>query len=64
VRAAGGELKAIELPDELKPQVAYGVAVVKGAKHPEQARRFLDGLLTGPGRAALERAGFLPPPGT
>jgi molybdate transport system substrate-binding protein len=61
VRAAGGELKAIELPAELKPQVAYGVAVVKGAKHPQQAKQFVDGLLSGSGRAALDRAGFLPP---
>jgi molybdate transport system substrate-binding protein len=64
VRAAGGELKAIGLPADLKPQVAYGVAVVKGAKHPEQAKRFVDGLLSGAGREALDRAGFLPPPGT
>jgi molybdate transport system substrate-binding protein len=64
VRAAGGELKAIELPADLKPQVAYGVAVVKGAKHPVQARRFVDGLLRGSGREALDGAGFLPPPGT
>jgi molybdate transport system substrate-binding protein len=64
VQAAGGELKAIDLPAELKPQVAYGVAVVKGAKHPEQAKMFVDGLLSGAGRDALDRAGFLPPPGT
>jgi len=64
VQAAGGKLKAIELPAELKPQVAYGVAVVKGAKHPEAARKFVDGLLSGAGREALDRAGFLPPPGT
>src|SRR4051794_6957014 len=64
VQAAGGKLKAIELPAQLKPQVAYGVAVVKGAKHPEAARKFVDGLLRGAGREALDRAGFLPPPGT
>jgi molybdate transport system substrate-binding protein len=64
VRAAGGELRAIELPAELEPQVAYGVAVVKGAKHPQQAREFVDGLLSGAGGKALEEAGFLPPPGT
>jgi len=64
VQAAGGEVKAIDLPADLKPQVAYGVAVVKGAKHPEQARAFVDGLLKGAGRDALDRAGFLPPPGT
>ncbi len=64
VQAAGGRLKAIELPAELKPQVAYGVAVVKGAKHPDEARQFVDGLVRGAGREALDRAGFLPPPGT
>jgi molybdate transport system substrate-binding protein len=64
VKAAEGKLKAIELPAQLKPQVAYGVAVVKGAKHPEQAKKFIDGLLDGAGRDALDRAGFLPPPGT
>jgi molybdate transport system substrate-binding protein len=64
VQAAGGELKAIELPAGLKPRVAYGVAVVKGAKHPEQAKAFVAGLLRGDGRDALDRAGFLPPPGT
>jgi molybdate transport system substrate-binding protein len=64
VEATGGELKGIALPAGLEPQVAYGVAVVRGAKHPEQARQFVDGLLTGAGREALDRAGFLPPPGT
>jgi molybdate transport system substrate-binding protein len=62
VRAADDELKAIALPAELKPKVAYGVAVVKGAKHPEQARAFVQGLLNGAGAKALEAAGFLPPP--
>ena len=63
VEATEGKLKAIDLPADLKPQVAYGVAVVKGAKHPEQAQQFVDGLLRGAGREALEGAGFLPPPG-
>jgi molybdate transport system substrate-binding protein len=43
--------------------VAYGVAVVKGAKHPEEAKAFIAGLLHGPGAQALEDAGFEPPPG-
>jgi molybdate transport system substrate-binding protein len=63
VRGAEGNLKAIELPDDLQPQVAYGVAVVKGAKHPEQAKAFIDGLLDGAGAEALKAAGFEPPPG-
>jgi molybdate transport system substrate-binding protein len=62
VRAASGKLKAIELPAELQPAVAYGVAVVKGAEHPEQAQAFIDGLLDGDGAQALKVAGFEPPP--
>ena len=38
VAATDGELKAIELPDDLQPEVAYGAAVVKGAKQPELAQ--------------------------
>lgn len=62
VVATDGRLKAIELPERLQPQVAYGVAVVKGAKNPEGARRFVDGLLEGDGADALRAAGFEPPP--
>ena len=62
VAATDGALKAIELPDDLQPEVAYGAAVVTGAKEPELAQQFIDGLLDGAGAQALEDAGFLPPP--
>ena len=62
VAAASDTLRAIELPRELQPSVAYGVAVVKGAKHPEAARGFIEGLLCGKGAQALMEAGFNPPP--
>jgi molybdate transport system substrate-binding protein len=58
VRATKGELKAIELPADASPEVAYGVAIVKGAKHHAAAQAFVDGLLDGAGHDALERAGF------
>ena len=61
VRGADGRLTAIELPASLQPTVAYGVAVVKGSKHPREAWRFVDGLIFGPGRRELRRAGFGPP---
>jgi molybdate transport system substrate-binding protein len=61
--ATGGRAKAIRLPDRLQPQVAYAAAVVAGARHPAQARAFIDGLVRGPGRQDLLDAGFLPPPG-
>jgi molybdate transport system substrate-binding protein len=62
VRATGGKLKAIELPEALQPTVAYGVAVVKGAKNEDAAKAFVDGLLDGDGKQALDDAGFEPPP--
>jgi len=62
VDATDGKLKAIELPKSLEPQVAYGVAVVRGAKHAREAREFIDGLLHGAGHRALRAAGFEPPP--
>ena len=62
VRATHGALKAIPLPASLQPAVAYGIAVVKGSKHQAQAQAFISGLLSGPGKADLLRAGFLPPP--
>lgn len=62
VEGAGGELRAIPLPASVQPSVAYGASVVEGAEHPEEARRFIDGLLTGAGADALREAGFEPPP--
>lgn len=62
VQAAGGKLRAIELPASLQPRVAYAAAVVTGAPHPAQARRFVAGLLRGAGSHTLRAAGFEPPP--
>jgi molybdate transport system substrate-binding protein len=62
VAATHGQLKAIALPASLQPRVAYGAAVVSGSGHEAQARAFVNGLLSGAGRAALRAAGFLPPP--
>ena len=63
VTASSGQLKAIQLPAELQPNVEYGAAVVTGANNPEGARKFIDGLLNGDGATALKEAGFKPPPG-
>ncbi|HVF79591.1 MAG TPA: molybdate ABC transporter substrate-binding protein [Solirubrobacteraceae bacterium] len=61
VVATNGRLKAIELPTELQPEVAYGVAIVKGAAHRSEAQAFVAGLLDGAGADALDKAGFKPP---
>ena len=62
VVATDGALKAIDLPANLQPDVAYGAAVVDGAANPDGAQAFIDGLLEGDGAAALKDAGFGPPP--
>jgi molybdate transport system substrate-binding protein len=58
VNAAGGDLKAIDLPDELDPQVTYGAGVPTEASEPELGREFVSGLTRGPCADALEKAGF------
>jgi molybdate transport system substrate-binding protein len=62
VLATNGRLKAIDLPADTAPEVAYGVAIVKGAAHRKAAQAFVAGLLDGIGAGALKRAGFRPPP--
>jgi molybdate transport system substrate-binding protein len=63
VAASAGALRAIELPSALRPEVAYGIAVVRGTHLAGLARAFIAGLLSGPGRAALLGSGFRSPPG-
>jgi molybdate transport system substrate-binding protein len=58
VRAAAKRLSAVLLPSRLDPQVAYAAAVVEGAPHPAQARRFIAGLLRGKGLRSMRAAGF------
>ncbi len=62
VRAAGEGLRALRLPARLQPDVAYGVAIVRGTDHPGLARRFVAGLLESRGARDLRAAGFLPAP--
>ena len=52
----------VELPPELRPTVAYGAGVVEGARQPELAQQFLDGMTDGPCAEALSEEGFGPPP--
>jgi molybdate transport system substrate-binding protein len=56
--AAGDKLRAVKLPADLEPNVTYAAGVVKGAKRPDQARDFVDGLRHGGCADALEKAGF------
>jgi molybdate transport system substrate-binding protein len=58
VDATGGDLKAIDLPDELDPRVTYGAGVPAEASEPELGQEFVSGLTLGPCADALEEAGF------
>jgi molybdate transport system substrate-binding protein len=62
VAGAGGTLRAVPLPAKLRPTVVYEAAIVKGTKHHDQAKAFVDGLASGAGQDALRKAGFLPLP--
>ncbi len=58
VNAAGESLRTVKLPADLEPDVTYAAGVVKGAKQPDEAREFVDGLTDGGCADALARAGF------
>jgi molybdate transport system substrate-binding protein len=62
VNATGGDLEAIELPEELDPVVTYGAGVPTQARESGLGQEFLDGLTLGPCATALEEAGFGPAP--
>ena len=63
VVATDGRLRAVALPQALRPRVEYGVAVVKGAEQPGAAHAFVAGLLRGAGARILREHGFLEPSG-
>jgi molybdate transport system substrate-binding protein len=58
VNATDGALRAIKLPAAVEPEVTYAASVVEGAKNPQDAQAFVDGLTSGPCAQALEDAGF------
>jgi molybdate transport system substrate-binding protein len=58
VKAASGELRAIELPAKLKPTATYAAGVVAKARQPDAAEAFVDDLLAGGCHDALLAAGF------
>jgi molybdate transport system substrate-binding protein len=62
VAAADGRLRGVALPQALRPDVAYGAAVVRGAADRAAARRYVDDLVDGACGRALRAAGFGPAP--
>jgi molybdate transport system substrate-binding protein len=54
--------KSWEVPQDLYPPIRQGAAILKDAKNPEQARRFLVFLRSADARATLRKFGFSAPP--
>ncbi|MET0799743.1 MAG: molybdate ABC transporter substrate-binding protein [Actinomycetota bacterium] len=58
--AAGNDVAAVEIPDEVNVIATYPIAVVQGAPSADLASEFV-AYVTGPdGQATLERYGFVP----
>ena len=63
VNATGGELEAIDLPDELEPEVTYGAGVPTEAQaSPSWGRSSSTGSRWAPARPRSTRRGFGPAP--
>jgi molybdate transport system substrate-binding protein len=60
-KAAGDDVRAIELPDEVQATVRYPVAVVSASKHEAEAREFVELLRGERGQQVLSKGGFGPP---
>ena len=60
VAATGGKLRAIHLQRDLQPTVVYAAGVVKGAREPALAHRYISDLVSGSCNRALRDAGFGP----
>jgi molybdate transport system substrate-binding protein len=60
-KAAGDDVRAIELPDEVQAKVRYPVAVVSASKHEAEAREFVERLRGERGQQLLRKGGFGPP---
>jgi len=60
-RTVADQVRTVPVPPQLQPDVAYAAAVLSDSDDPEQAQRYLQGLLHGSGARNLQAAGFLPP---
>lgn len=63
VTAAGGKVQGIDIPDSANIIATYPIAVVNGAKSAQDARAFVDLVMSSQGQSVLKGFGFLPPRG-
>jgi molybdate transport system substrate-binding protein len=61
VKAAGGKVKGIEIPDHQNASTAYPIATLENSTHEKQAKEFVDLVLSDAGSKVLTEAGFARP---
>jgi molybdate transport system substrate-binding protein len=61
VRAAGGKVKGIEIPDHQNASTSYPIARLKDSAHEKEAQEFVDLVLSDDGSKLLTAAGFARP---
>jgi molybdate transport system substrate-binding protein len=60
--AARGKVQIVDIPSDVNVTAEYPIAVLRGAPHPDLARRWLELVKSPAGLAALRDAGFVPCP--
>lgn len=58
VLSAGGGVEGIDFPEAAQAVNKYPIVALRGAPNPEGARAFVDYVLSGEGKAVLEKYGF------
>jgi molybdate transport system substrate-binding protein len=61
VRAAGGSVKGIEIPDKVNASTTYPIAALTATKNKATAQAFVDYVLSPAGVTVLTAAGFAKP---
>lgn len=60
VNAAGRKATGVQIPDSQNAIADYPIAIVKATPHHDAAAAFIDAIVKGSGRTALQANGFLP----
>jgi molybdate transport system substrate-binding protein len=58
--AQRSKVTTLEVPDQFNTIASYPISLVKGAPHPDQAREFLQLVLSPEGQAVLQKYNFIP----
>ena len=61
VTAAGDDIEGVTIPDEQNLVATYPIAVVSASESPEEARAFVDFVLSAEGQRIMQSYGFQPP---